>query len=48
MFVLGSWLARDPPRVVLRLKAHIPIKFCNPSVKTPHFVVAERIDVKES
>ena len=48
MFVLGACWVQDPPKVVLGLKAHILAKFCNPSVKTPHFVVAERIGVNES
>jgi len=40
--------ARDPPTTMLGIKAHILIQFCNPNVKTPHFVVAEHVDVKES
>jgi len=47
MFVLGVCWARDPPRVVLGLKAHILVKFCNPNVKTSLFVVVERVGVKE-
>jgi len=48
MFVLGTCWARDPLREVLGLKARILVKFCNPSVQTLHFVVAEHAGVKES
>ena len=46
MFVLGACWARDPARVVLGLKSHILVQFCNPNVNTPHFVVTEHVDVK--
>ena len=48
MFVLGACWARDPPRAFLGLRAHILVKVCNTNVKTPHFVGAECVDVKES
>lgn len=48
MFVLGVCWARDPPRAVMGLKAHILVEFFNPSAKTPHIVVAEHVDVKVS
>ncbi len=48
MFVLEACWAQDPPRAVLGLKAHILVQFCNPNVKTPYFVVADRIVVKYS
>jgi len=34
--------------IVLGLKAHILVKFCNPSVNSPHFVIVEHIGVKRS
>ena len=40
--------ARDPPREVLGLRAQILVKNCNSNVRTPHFVGAERVVVKES
>jgi len=46
MFLLGACWVQNPLRVVLGLKTHILVKFCNPSVKNPHFVVAECIGVK--
>jgi len=42
MFVLWAYWERDPPRIVLELKPHVLVKFCNKLVKTLHFVVAER------
>jgi len=48
MFVLGACWVRDPPRTVLGLKAHILVQFCNPNVKTPHFVVTKHVEVKDS
>ena len=48
MFVLGACWVSDPLMVVLGLKSHILVKFCNPNVKTPHLMVVERVGVKES
>lgn len=41
MFVLGAYWERDPPRIVLGLKAHVLVKFCNKIVKTLHFALVE-------
>jgi len=44
---VGDLLGVGSPRVILGPKAHILVQFCNPNVKPPHFVVTERVVVKE-
>jgi len=48
MFLLGGCWVWDPPREFLGLRGHILVQFCKSNVKTPQFVGAENIDVKES